>query len=70
MLKEYIEKVQNGKCSKMEVTLTGICLFLFGVVIGMKIAPARATVLGSFNGNTGSLGDPEELKNLISKKKK
>ena len=68
MIKEYIESVQSGKCSKMEIVLTGICLFLLGVVIGMKIAPTRVAVLGSFNGNTGSLGDPGELKNLITKK--
>ena len=45
----------------MEITLIGICLFLLGLVIGMKIAPARAIVLGSFNGNTGSLGNPEDI---------
>ena len=61
MIKEYIESVQSGKCSKMEIVLTGICLFLLGVVIGIKIAPTRVTVLGSFNGNTGSIDKPEEL---------
>jgi len=70
MIKDYIEKVQSGKCTKTEITLTAICLFLFGMVIGMMFAPSRATFMGSFNGNTGSLSNPEELKNLISKREK
>ncbi len=61
MIKDYIVKIQNGECNKVELTLTGICLFLLGVVIGMKIAPARFITLGSFNGNSGSIDTPEEL---------
>ncbi len=61
MIKEYITKVQNGECSKMEITLTGICLLLLGIVLGMVIAPAKFTTLGSFNGNSGNIDTPEEL---------
>lgn len=61
MIKEHFEKLQCGKCSKTEVILTGICLFLLGVVLGMKIAPARFASFGSFNGNSGSIDKPEEL---------
>lgn len=61
MIKDYITKVQNGECSKMEITLIGICLFLLGVVIGMVIAPAKFTLFGSFNGNSGSIDAPEKL---------
>ena len=61
MIKEYIEKIQSGKCTKTEISLIGICLILLGVVIGMKIAPARLSSFGSFNGNSGSIEKPEEL---------
>ena len=57
MIKEHFVKISNGECSKTELTLTGICLVLIGVVIGMIIAPARFFVAGSFNGNQGSLHD-------------
>ena len=71
MIKEYIIKLQNGRCSKMELTLIGVCLFLLGMVIGVKIAPARFITLGSFNGNSGSIDAPEELlKKCCSHKKK
>jgi hypothetical protein len=49
MIKEHLYNIQNGKCSKMELILTGVCLFLSGVVIGMKFAPARVHTFGSFN---------------------
>ncbi len=62
MIKEHFVKISNGECSKTELTLTGICLVLIGVVIGMIITPARVFVAGSFNGNQGSLGKPEKKK--------
>ena len=68
MIKEHFVKISNGECSKTELTLTGICLVLIGVVIGMIIAPARFFVAGSFNGNQGSLGKPEKKKKVKVKK--
>ena len=62
MIKEYIQKIQSGDCSSSEITLTGICLILFGIVIGMLIAPGRLTVMGSFNGNQGSIEKPKLIK--------
>ena len=71
MIKEHFENLQCGKCSRMEVVLTGICLFLLGVVIGMKFAPSRFTTLGSFNGNSGSIDEPQGLiKKLCDQKEK
>ncbi len=62
MIKEYINKIQAGECSTAEITLTGICLVLFGMVIGLIIAPAKIAVMGSFNGNQGSVKNPRLVK--------
>ena len=64
-MKEYLERIKSGNYSTTELVLTGVCLVLAGVVIGMKIAPARASVFGSFNGNQGSIAKPEEIKELV-----
>ncbi len=69
-MNEYLERFKNGNCSTTELVLSGICLFLAGIVIGMKIAPARASVLGSFNGNQGSIDKPEDIKELVEGLKK
>lgn len=61
MIKEHMTKIQQGECSKAELVLTGICLVLSGIILGMKIAPARFLTLGSFNGNSGYIDDPENL---------
>ncbi len=61
MVKEHLSNIQNGKCSKIELILTGICLILSGIVIGMKFAPARIVTLGSFNGNSGSIDKPAHI---------
>ena len=61
MLKEYRDKIAEGGCSQLEVTLIGIILVLVGIVIGMIIAPVRLGVYGSFNGNQGSLTTPEKV---------
>ena len=45
MIKEFIQKIQSGDCNSTEITLTGICLILFGIVIGMLIAPIRFSVI-------------------------
>ena len=70
MIKEHIERIQCGKCSKMEVILTGICLFLLGVVIGMKFAPARFSTWGSFNGSSCSIDEPQGLVKVCGQKDK
>ena len=62
MIKEYIQKIQSGDCSSSEIILTGICPILFGIVIGMLISPGRLTVMGSFNGNQGSIEKPKLIK--------
>ena len=64
-MNDYLERVKNGNCSKAELVLSGVCLVLAGVIIGMKIAPARAAAYGSFNGNQGSVAKPEEIKELM-----
>ena len=70
MIKGYIEKVRSGGCSSAEIALIGIALLLLGIVIGMKLAPARIAAFGSFNGNSGSVVTPKELKNMLRKSKK
>ena len=62
MIKDYINKIQAGDCSSTEITLTGICLILFGIVIGMVIAPPKIAAMGSFNGNQGSVKNPRLIK--------
>ncbi len=64
-MNEYLERIKNGDCSTTELVLSGVCLFLVGVVIVMKIAPARAAAYGSFNDNQGSIVKPEEIKELV-----
>ena len=65
MVKEYVDKIQKGKCSKEEVILSGICLFLIGIIVGIIIAPARFFTAGSFNENQGSIAQPEDLKKTV-----
>ncbi len=64
-MNEYLERIKNGYCSTTELVLSGVCLILAGVIIGMKIAPARAAAYGSFNRNQGSVAKPEEIKELV-----
>ncbi len=59
-MKDYLERIKEGNYSATELALTGICLFLAGVVIGMLLAPARCVTLGSFNGNNGSIEKPKK----------
>ena len=61
MIKEYRDKIAEGGCSKTEVTLIGIILVLFGILIGMIFSPVRLGIYGSFNGNQGSLTAPEKV---------
>ncbi|MCR4585539.1 MAG: hypothetical protein K5686_07405 [Lachnospiraceae bacterium] len=61
-MKDLFCRIKNGESSNAELTLSGICLVLIGVLIGMLIAPARFFVAGSFNGNQGSLKAPEKMK--------
>ena len=70
MIKEHISKIQRGECSKAEVVLTGICLVLVGIVLGMKFAPYRVTTFGSFNGNSGCIDNPENLMKLLKNDKR
>ncbi len=64
-MNDYLNRIKNGNCSTTELILSGVCLVLVGVVIGMKIAPARAAAYGSFNGNQGSIAQPDEIKELV-----
>ncbi len=68
-MKDFLDRIKTGNCSTTELILSGVCLVLAGVVIGMKIAPARAAAYGSFNENQGSLVTPDEIKELIQGKK-
>ena len=54
MAKDFIEKIKNGNCSAVELTLAGICLFFAGIIIGMLISPRKTIIAGSFNGNQKS----------------
>lgn len=65
MIKDYITKVEAGKCSAKEIKLIAICLILIGIIIGMILSPARVFTFGSFNGNPGSFTTPD-----LKKKKK
>ncbi|MBE5845296.1 MAG: hypothetical protein E7302_14175 [Butyrivibrio sp.] len=69
MLKEQISKIQRGEYSQTEISLIGICLILLGILLGMKLAPARFFTLGSFNGNSGCIDKPENLAKLLKKDK-
>ncbi len=55
MVKKFIENISEGNFNTTEITLTGICLILVGVIIGVLIAPPRFVAAGSFNGNQGTL---------------
>ena len=68
-MKDFLDRIKTGNCSTTELILSGVCLVLAGVVIGMKIAPARAAAYGSFNENQGSIVTPDEIKELIQGKK-
>lgn len=67
LIKDYISKVEAGKCSAKEIKLIAICLILIGVVIGMILAPAKVCTFGSFNGNSGSITAPDFKKKKKSK---
>lgn len=64
-MKDFLDRIKTGNCSTTELILSGVCLVLAGVVIGMKIAPARAAAYGSFNENQGSVVTPDEIKELV-----
>ena len=68
MIKDYIARIREGSCTATELTLTAIILFLFGMLIGMLIAPSRFLIFGSFNGNSGSVDVPWKKKNKIEEK--
>lgn len=71
MIKDYISKVEAGKCSAKEIKLIAICLILIGILIGMILSPARVFTFGSFNGNPGSFnGNTGSLTTPDLKKKK
>ena len=68
LIKDYITKVEAGKCSAKEIKLIAICLILIGIIIGMILSPARVFTFGSFNGNgnTGSLTTPDLKKKKMT----
>ena len=66
--KNHFSRIEGGDCSRTEVILTGLCLLLSGVILGMKFAPARVSTFGSFNGNQGSIDKPEDIKKALENK--
>ena len=44
------------------------CMLLIGIILGMKVAPARASAFGCFNGNSGSIEKPEDIKKITEDK--
>lgn len=73
MFKDFISEIQEGNCKRSELVLAGTCLFLFGIVLGMILAPKKLFVAGSFNGNgndnQGNIPKAEDIKELIGKDK-
>ena len=43
-------------------------MLLIGIILGMKVAPARASAFGCFNGNSGSIEKPEDIKKVTKDK--
>ena len=68
VIKAHFARIASGDCSKSEVTLTGLCMLLIGIILGMKVAPARASAFGCFNGNSGSIEKPEDIKKVTKDK--
>lgn len=53
-INRVIEVIQDGEYTNREAVLSGICLFLLGLVIGMFISPRKNTMIGSNNGNNNN----------------
>ena len=68
MCKEFLSRIKNGEATDFELILSVIVLIMFGIIIGVIIAPVRFLTLGSFNGNSGSITAPENLKDILKKK--
>ncbi len=62
MIKDYLNRIKEGEYNPAELVLLGVSLFLLGFVIGMKFAPAKISVFGSFNGNQGAVDVPFEMR--------
>lgn len=53
-MNRIVEVVQNGEYTNREAVLSGICLFLLGLVAGMFLSPKKSTMIGSNNGNNNN----------------
>lgn len=51
---------KEGKVTGRELVLSGIVLFLAGIVIGMLFSPRKVTMMGCNNGNNTGIGYDEE----------
>jgi len=57
--KNLLANLEDGKYTSREIVLTGIVLFLVGLVIGLFASPHKEQYFGSFNGN-GNAGNIEK----------
>lgn len=50
-IKEFMSNIDDGKYTSREIVLTGMVLFLLGILIGSFCSPKKHQVIGSYNGN-------------------
>ena len=46
-----INSINEGEYTGREIVLSGVVLFLMGVLLGMIFSPRKNQVIGSLNGN-------------------
>lgn len=61
LCKKITETIKNGDYTNREAVLAGICLLLFGIVVGVFMSPRKRVMIGSHNGNNnvGSMDIPD-----------
>lgn len=46
-----LQTLTNGEYSARELVLSGVVLFLFGMIVGMLVSPRKNQMFGSYNGS-------------------
>lgn len=61
-IEEFMGRISDGEYTAREIVLSGITLFLLGMLLGILFSPKKNTTIGSNNGNnnTGSFGGDDE----------
>lgn len=66
-MKKLVKMLEEGEYTSREIVLSGVCLLLLGIIIGVFFSPKKRTMIGNNNGNNndgrfidGSLEDEDE----------